>query len=213
MSEETGVTCGLAAREQAKRQQILEGARRVFLAQGFDAASMGEIAREAGVSKGTLYVYFENKEDLFSALVEESRRRTAEYLLQFENEEGTVEEVLRHLALRLMDKLTDPDHISLVRMVIGASERFPAVAQKFYRSGPAHGAARLAAYFTALHEDGILDVEDPHLAAWQFMGMCNHPILIQGLVNFERWPHDAMERQANAAVRTFMAAYARRPAD
>ena len=42
------------------------------MAQGFDAASMGEIARAAGVSKGTLYVYFENKEQLFEAIVGQS---------------------------------------------------------------------------------------------------------------------------------------------
>ena len=53
----------------AKRRQIMDGASAVFLAQGFDAASMGEIARAAGVSKGTLYVYFENKEQLFEATV------------------------------------------------------------------------------------------------------------------------------------------------
>jgi len=41
-----------------KRRQIIDGACRVFLERGFDAASMGEIAREAHVSKGTLYVYF-----------------------------------------------------------------------------------------------------------------------------------------------------------
>ena len=45
----------------------MEGARQVFLSQGFDAASMGEIARRAGVSKGTLYVYFDSKERLFEA--------------------------------------------------------------------------------------------------------------------------------------------------
>jgi AcrR family transcriptional regulator len=43
-----------------KRRQIMDGAREVFLAQGFDGASMGEIARQAGVSKGTLYVYFDS---------------------------------------------------------------------------------------------------------------------------------------------------------
>src|SRR5258708_20542584 len=59
----------VADEDGAKRRQIIEGARKVFLAQGFDAASMGEIARVAGVSKGTLYVYFENKEQLFAAIV------------------------------------------------------------------------------------------------------------------------------------------------
>ena len=63
--------CGGA--ESAKRRQILEGARRVFLASGFDGASMGEIAKAAGVSKGTLYVYFDSKEKLFEALTIEEK--------------------------------------------------------------------------------------------------------------------------------------------
>ena len=58
--------------DNAKRRQIMEGAREVFLAQGFDAASMGEIARKAGVSKGTLYVYFDSKEQLFEVIVHEA---------------------------------------------------------------------------------------------------------------------------------------------
>ena len=61
--------------DSAKRRQIIDGARRMFLAQGFDAASMNDIAREAGVSKGTLYVYFKSKEELFEAIVEEQCRR------------------------------------------------------------------------------------------------------------------------------------------
>src|SRR5271156_1584220 len=57
------------ADDNAKRRQIVEGARSIFLANGFDAASMNDIARAAGVSKGTLYVYFTNKEQLFEAIV------------------------------------------------------------------------------------------------------------------------------------------------
>src|SRR3954470_14093464 len=58
-----------ADEDSVKRRQIVDAARSVFLSQGYDAASMGEIARAAGVSKGTLYVYFENKEQLFDAIV------------------------------------------------------------------------------------------------------------------------------------------------
>src|SRR3954467_15174098 len=57
--------------DSAKRRQILEGARKVFLDLGFDGASMGVIARAAGVSKGTLYVYFADKNRLFEAIVEQ----------------------------------------------------------------------------------------------------------------------------------------------
>src|SRR6187551_861023 len=57
--------------DSAKRRQILDGARKVFMDLGFDGGSMGEIARAAGVSKGTLYVYFADKSRLFEAIVED----------------------------------------------------------------------------------------------------------------------------------------------
>src|ERR1051325_2997026 len=66
------------ASDSAKRRQIIEGARAVFLSQGFDAASMNDIARKAGVSKGTLYVYFRNKEELFEAITEQECSMQAE---------------------------------------------------------------------------------------------------------------------------------------
>src|SRR5580692_1825404 len=56
--------------DSSKRRQILDGASKVFMDLGFDGASMGEIARAAGVSKGTLYVYFADKNRLFEAIVE-----------------------------------------------------------------------------------------------------------------------------------------------
>ena len=76
------VRADAGAAESSKRRQILDGARRVFLAEGFDGASMGEIARAAGVSKGTLYVYFDSKEKLFEALTIEEKKSLAEVLFQ-----------------------------------------------------------------------------------------------------------------------------------
>ena len=61
----------VAEEDSSKRRQILDGARKVFMDLGFDGASMNEIARAAGVSKGTLYVYFADKSRLFEAMVEE----------------------------------------------------------------------------------------------------------------------------------------------
>src|SRR3978361_2575386 len=71
MAASTRATLSLVGDEDSsKRRQILDGARKLFLDLGFDAASMGEIARAAGVSKGTLYVYFADKNRLFEAIVE-----------------------------------------------------------------------------------------------------------------------------------------------
>ena len=70
--------------DSAKRRQIVEGARTVFRALGFDAASMGEIAKAAGVSKGTLYVYFKDKDELFQAIVDKECVFQAEGVFDFD---------------------------------------------------------------------------------------------------------------------------------
>src|ERR1041384_1469320 len=70
--------------DSSKRRQILDGARKVFMDLGFDGASMGEIARAAGVSKGTLYVYFANKNHLFEAIVEEEMLKQGKAAFNFD---------------------------------------------------------------------------------------------------------------------------------
>ena len=72
--------------DSSKRRQILDGARKVFMDLGFDGASMGEIARAAGVSKGTLYVYFADKNRLFEAIVEEETLEQGKITFNFDPE-------------------------------------------------------------------------------------------------------------------------------
>ncbi|WP_299131088.1 TetR/AcrR family transcriptional regulator [uncultured Amaricoccus sp.] len=199
----------VAAPESAKRAQIIEGARRCFLASGFEAASMAEIAREAKVSKGTLYVYFDSKEALFSALVEQSRRASVERLMDFDYEHANVRDALVHFATGLIGKLSAPEHVALVRMVIGASEKFPGVARDYFEAGPAHGAARLAGYLREQERLGMVSIPDIETAAWQFFGMCHHPTLISVLLAARPAPDGERVRiLAETAVTTFLAAYA-----
>src|ERR1700755_3473785 len=70
--------------DSSKRRQILDGARKVFMDLGFDGASMGEIARAAGVSKGTLYVYCDDKCRLFEAIVHEESLQQGGSILNFD---------------------------------------------------------------------------------------------------------------------------------
>src|SRR5271168_192349 len=70
--------------DSSKRRQILAGASKVFMDLGFDGASMGEIARAAGVSKGTLYVYFADKSRLFEAIVEEETLEQGKVAFNFD---------------------------------------------------------------------------------------------------------------------------------
>src|SRR5271154_5278066 len=119
-----------AGPESAKRRQILDGARRVFLADGFDGASMNDIARVAGVSKGTLYVYFDSKERLFEALIREDRKQQAERLV-FPGEPGDPRELLREFGRRLVEIMTRPESIAHLRVVIAATGKFPRLGQAF----------------------------------------------------------------------------------
>lgn len=194
--------------ESAKRLQILDGARRCFLASGFSAASMGEIAREAKVSKGTLYVYFDSKDALFAALVNEAKQGTAERLQRLDEDESDVRCALTRFAEGLITKLTVDEHVAVTRMIIGASERFPEIAQSFFEAGPAYSARGLAEYFRAQNERGTLSVADPELAAWQFLGMCNHPIVVAVMLGSMAPPTpQEATALAKAAVTTFYAAY------
>src|SRR5262249_33878516 len=113
--------------DSAKRRQIMDGARAVFLAQGFDAASMGEIARAAGVSKGTLYVYFENKEELFEAIVHEQCEVQAEGLFDLDPDDPDVEAVLTRLGTAFVKFLCQPGKASPLRTVIAIADRMPEI--------------------------------------------------------------------------------------
>lgn len=194
--------------ESAKRQQILEGARQVFLSKGFAAASMGEIAREAKVSKGTLYVYFDSKEALFATLIDQTQSQTAERLLNLDPTMTDTREFLTLLATRLLEKLSSPIHVSMVRMVMGAADQFPDLALRYYHAGPGHGHARLARWIADQHAAGRLCAPNAEIAAWQFIGMCCHPVTVRVALGAMPPPDAAeIESYAGAAVTSFLAAY------
>jgi AcrR family transcriptional regulator len=122
--------------EVPKRRQIIDGACQVFLKRGFDAASMGEIAREAGVSKGTLYVYFKSKEELFEAIVEEQCGLQGELIFTFDATTTTSRPCSPGSAMRSCACVPHARHLTL-RTVIAIAERMPELGAKFYSSGPA----------------------------------------------------------------------------
>src|SRR5271167_4477456 len=108
----------------AKRRQIMEGARQVFLSAGFDGASMNDIARAAGVSKGTLYAYFNSKDELFEAIIRGEYAQSAERLCIFRRE-GDVREMLTDFGVRLVGRMAEPSTLALARVVLAAVEKFP----------------------------------------------------------------------------------------
>jgi AcrR family transcriptional regulator len=194
--------------ESAKRRQIIDGASKVFLAQGFDAASMNDIARAAGVSKGTLYVYFGNKEELFEAIVEQECDVQAEGIFDLDPNDHDVAAVLTRLGVAYVKFLCRPEKASAIRTVIAIADRMPEIGRKFYEAGPAVGIARLAAYLATQVDAGVLAVEDCEMAAAQFMES-SHAMLFKPIVfNFAPAPSpEQIERGVRIAVTAFVAAY------
>ena len=201
-------TSSSEAAESAKRRQILEGARTVFLAQGFDAASMGEIARVAGVSKGTLYVYFDSKERLFQEIVQEQCRSHAEQVFALDSGDHDVEAVLTRLGRGFVRFLCRPNGVSPLRTVISIADRMPEIGKTFYETGPAFGIARVARYLEDQVTAGVLAIEDCELAAAQFLDSCQSTTFKPMLFNASERPGDErIDHVVTTAVRTFLAAY------
>ena len=197
--------------DSAKRRQIIEGARAVFLAQGFDAASMGEIARQAGVSKGTLYVYFDSKEALFEAITEEECLAQGEQVFALDSNDHDVEAVLTRLGCAFVRFICRPGGQSSLRTVISISERMPAIGKQFYETGPVTGIARLGRYLEDQVAAGYLAVPDVEVAAAQFLDSCQSTMFKPLLFNFAPPPaEERINHVVSIAVRTFLAAYAQR---
>ena len=131
--------------DSSKRRQILDGARKVFMDLGFDGASMGEIARSAGVSKGTLYVYFADKNRLFEAIVEEETLEQGKVAFNFDPARD-VTTTLMDFGQAYIQLLCRPGGGSAIRTVMAIAERMPEVGRRFYSNVIALTIARLAAY-------------------------------------------------------------------
>lgn len=191
-----------------KRRQILDGARSVFLADGFDGASMNDIARVAGVSKGTLYVYFDSKEALFAALIREEKREQAEQTCRLDFDDADVEAVLRQFGERLLDRMFRPSSLAHLRTVSAVVAKFPSIGLAFYEAGPQYGQQRLAEYFVAQMDAGVIDVDDAGLAAHFFVDLCKSVHFLPVLLCVREAPsREVLASHVRSATRMFLRAY------
>ncbi|MEJ5021349.1 TetR/AcrR family transcriptional regulator [Ochrobactrum vermis] len=155
-----------AGQDPAKRRQILEGAQDVFLRMGFDAASMNDITREAGVSKGTIYVYFNSKEDLFVALCEHYRDTMFRELIEKLDKGFNSRQQLTDFGVALVTLITSSTAVRAQRIVLGVSERKPELAARFYERGPKRSLVLMADYLKDMIEKGELEPFDPEKMAY-----------------------------------------------
>jgi AcrR family transcriptional regulator len=198
-----------AGQDPAKRLQIIEGARRVFIEMGFDAASMNDITRAAGVSKGTIYVYFANKEELFEALIEDERKKMFGDLYSALEQGGELRETLIRYGMALAAKITSDKVIMAQRTVIGICERIPELGARFYERGPKIGHAKLTAFLKSAAEKGQLEISDFELAAYQLTDLCLSGYYRQYLFGYrtEAPPLEEIRTTVRAGIDVFLKAY------
>jgi AcrR family transcriptional regulator len=197
-----------AGQDTRKRRQILDGARRIFLDQGFDSASMNGIAEAAGVSKGTLYVYFDSKEALFRELVREEKAAQFPAIFDFDSSDPDVRGTLTRVGHAFATFVTQSHVVTAKRIVVAIADRMPAMATEFFEEGPRQCAFRVAAYLDAQVEAGRLAIADTYLAAAQFLDLTQTTLSTPLLFGYPQpVSEERLAQVVDSAVALFMAAY------
>ncbi len=188
--------------------QVLEGARKVFLRDGFEGTSVDDVAREARVSKATLYSYFPDKRLMFAEVFRAELTREGEeariQLDMTQPPEKLIPQVVRLIARHLVSDFG----LRTYRVAVGESARFPKLAQEFYDTGPEQVRRRLVPFFRQCVAAGTLVMDDPELAADQLLELASANIHDRAVFLGASTVDDAaVRRTCEGAVRMFMACY------
>jgi TetR/AcrR family transcriptional regulator, mexJK operon transcriptional repressor len=195
----------------AKAETILGAAKRAFLAGGFGAVSMDAIAREAAVSKATVYAHFGSKEELFGAVIGRECEQRFAGLSAGKLDPGDVRASLMELGRRFLHLLLSPDALALHRIILGEVIRFPVLGEVFWRAGPERNLQQIEAFLESAAAVGSVSMPQPRLAAEQFVGLVRGEIQLRQLLRLEpaAGPRE-IDTAVQGAVETFVRAYAGR---
>ena len=195
-------------RKGRKYDQVLEGARQVFMVDGFEGASVDEIARAAAVSKATLHSYFPDKRLLFMEVANAECARQSQEALDRIDTAAPPREVLDQAGHHFLRFITSTFGQQIFRICVAESDRFPEIGQSFYRTGPAVMRAEMAHYFEEATARGELVIDDYVLAADQFGELCKADIWTRLIFGVSKSVSEAeIDRVVEGAVEMFMARY------
>ncbi len=201
-----------AETESPKRHAVLDAAATLFVAHGYGAVSMDAVAREAGVSKATLYAHFASKDRLFATIIGEACRAkiaAGDVLARADIGSTTdVSEALQEFGVHMTRFLLQPETLAIYRVVVAESVRFPELATAFYSNGPATFLAFFSGWLGEQMKAGRLREADPAVAAEQFNALIRGGIFMCASVGLSVDRSDAaIERHVERAVDTFMRAF------
>lgn len=191
-----------------KFDQVVKGARQVFMADGFEGASVDDIAKAAGVSKATLYSYFPDKRLLFMEVATTECNRMADEALELIEGTSTPRQVLTAAASKLVPFLLSDFSQSVFRICMAERDRFPELGRAFYAAGPKMGHDRLRAYMSEAVARGELKIEDLSMAADQFSELCKAKLWIRAVFGIQsEFSREEIAEVVENAVETFLARY------
>ena len=195
----------LSPRSEAKRDAILSAATETFLARGYEAATMDEIAVAANVSKRTVYNRYPSKRELFGAVTAHLYKDLllAETLLS--NKSETPEIALPKLAQLILTHLRKPQVLGLLRLIAAEHERLPEIAAEFFKSGKGPAVGLVQNYLAAQNTLGRLKIADPLLAAQQFLGMIKESVFWPKMIGMPIVQDD--QNVVQAATEAFLKIY------
>ncbi len=192
----------------AKAAQIIAAARAAFLAQGYEATTMDDVARRAGVAKQTVYAHFSSKDKLFLAVADAERKCFAAALPDLGNGPGDIVAALRQIGRHMLDRVLSPELLTLFRMVLATTHRFPALGHEAYEASGRQIQAELAGFMGRAMDAGALRRADPAVAAAQFASLVRGELQFRCLFDPTFTPaSEEIDRHLAAALDCFLAKY------
>ena len=191
-----------------KAEAVLAAAERCFLARGFGAVSMDAIAREAAVSKATVYAHFADKAALFGAVITRLNERRFGRFSADALDPDNVEPSLTLFTRRFLELILSPEAIALNRVIIAEVTRFPELGEAFWQAGPARTRTQIEAFLRRANAAGTLAVPEPRAAAEQFVALARGEIHMRQLLRpDDEITPEAIAAAASGAVRVFLRAF------
>jgi AcrR family transcriptional regulator len=193
----------------ARREAILDVARDVFLEEGYANASMSTIAARVGGSKGTLYNYFKNKEQLFAAYVVRHCAWQRDAMFELSSDVGDIRAALTQVGRTYLSIVLSDFSMANFRVIVAEAQRTPEIGRAFYETGPKSGSELLGAILQKAVDNGQLETDDPVHAAHQFIGLCQNRMMKARLCNARAEPTPAqIDAEVLPAVDVFLRAFA-----
>lgn len=178
------------------------------MADGFEGASVDDIARAAGVSKATLYSYFPDKRLLFVEVAQTECNRMADQVISMVDETKPVREVLMITARQLTAFLISDFAQQVFRVCVAERDRFPELGRAFYEAGPRNGQCHMASYLEKVVAKGELRIDDIQFAAEQFSELCKVRVWTRAAFGIQsEFSQAEIDQVAQHAVDMFMARY------